>query len=60
MENDITTSECRVCAYRYICGGPCKAVSYNTTNSFYEGRGNYCERAKKESIGYLKSIDFGE
>lgn len=59
VNDDVTTSECRNCAFRYICGGPCKAVSYNLTSDFYNGRGEYCERAKKESIEYLRSIDFG-
>ena len=59
FNNDINNSECKKCAYKYLCGGPCKAVSYNLTGSLLEGRGEYCKHAKKECQEYLRSIQFG-
>lgn len=58
--DDVNQSECGLCKYRYICGGPCKAVSFNVTGSLLEGREGYCDYAKKECLEYLRSIDFGE
>ena len=60
MHDNVLNSECKECDFKYICGGPCKAVSYNLTQNLKKGRQYYCERAKKECLEYLSSIDFGE
>lgn len=59
LQHDINDTDCKKCSYKYLCGGPCKAVSYNLTGSLLEGRGEYCEHAKKECLEYLRSIEFG-
>lgn len=59
FKDDINNVKCKECEFKYLCGGPCKAVSYNVSGSLYEGRGSYCKYAKKECLEYLKSIDFG-
>lgn len=60
FEDNILSNDCRKCAYKYICGGPCKAAAYNSEGVILGGREKYCDFAKKECNEYLKSVDFGE
>ncbi|MBQ8488766.1 MAG: radical SAM protein [Pseudobutyrivibrio sp.] len=61
MDNDVTTdSHCVSCSYKYICGGPCKAVCYNKTGDILSMDEDYCKYAKLESKHYLETINFEE
>lgn len=60
FEDDLKNSECRDCAYKFLCGGPCKAVAFHVTGDFMDGRDYYCDFAKRECNAYLESIEFSE
>ena len=58
--DNILINECKNCGYKYLCGGPCKAVAFHKEGSIWKGRGKFCDFAKRECDEYLRSIDFGE
>jgi len=60
MVNETFSKYCKKCMYRYLCGGPCKAVSYNVTGALSEIMPEYCKLAKNECDDYLKTISFIE
>ena len=59
-ENNVNRTYCKQCNCKFICGGMCKAISYNLYNTLGMKSDNYCAYARKEVRQYLRSISFDE
>lgn len=56
--NVFNIDKCSTCDYRFLCGGGCRALSYNVYSTYNQCLEFYCEHFQNESIRCLKNIKF--
>lgn len=54
----LNIDKCKECVVRFVCGGGCRALSYNVYQNYYHHLEFYCNHFKKYALDKLNKIAF--